>query len=461
MIRVLIAIALSLLVALGAAWLIGLPGSVEISAFGYRMRPSLGLTVFTFLLLMVIAILLWAIARRVLAIPGLMGRFSDRRRHQRGLEALSDAVIAYHAGDAGRARQLAREARWRLDGLPAAQLLEARAALAAGDLTEARTHYRELIDDPRTAVAALSGLYEQAHQQGRTRAALTFARKAAALSPSLGWANAAVFDDLVSKGAWEEALQMARNQPTGTGTDRDAVRRRQAVLLTAMARDEEDGEPAAAIEHARAALKLSPDFVPATLIAARIFSHRGEARKASSLLHRVWRTTLHPQIALLYAHVVPGASAVDRLKRIRSLIEEPTANAAVASVFARAAIDAREWSVARNTLAKFIAGTPTQRVCELMAEIEEGQSSDYGKARQWLARALHAPRDPVWTADGVTAEEWEPVSPVTGRLDAFEWKVPVSALEVPVPAEAATAAPAAATETALPTPPASDTEPAS
>src|SRR5690606_27653731 len=31
----------------------------------------------------------------------------------------------------------------------------------------------------------------------------------------------------------------------------------------------------------------------------------------------------------------------------------------------------------------------------------------------------------VWTADGVISDIWLPVSPVTGRLDAFEWKVPV------------------------------------
>jgi HemY protein len=46
---------------------------------------------------------------------------------------------------------------------------------------------------------------------------------------------------------------------------------------------------------------------------------------------------------------------------------------------------------------------------------------------------VRAPRDPVWTADGITADEWEPVSPVTGRLDAFEWKVPVSALRAAGP----------------------------
>jgi HemY protein len=44
--------------------------------------------------------------------------------------------------------------------------------------------------------------------------------------------------------------------------------------------------------------------------------------------------------------------------------------------------------------------------------------------RAWLARAVRAPRDPVWEADGVVSEEWAPTSPVTGRLDAFEWREP-------------------------------------
>ena len=79
---------------------------------------------------------------------------------------------------------------------------------------------------------------------------------------------------------------------------------------------------------------------------------------------------------------------------------------------------------ARNALANCSIADPTQAVCLLMAEIEEGQNGDQGKAREWLARAVRAPRDPAWTADGIVTDEWEPVSPVTGELDAFEWKVP-------------------------------------
>ncbi|HHY50740.1 MAG TPA: heme biosynthesis protein HemY, partial [Alphaproteobacteria bacterium] len=168
-------------------------------------------------------------------------------------------------------------------------------------------------------------------------------------------------------------------------------------------------------------------FVPAALIAARVYINRGETRKAQSLLRRVWRATSHPDVATLFANAVPGSSAVDRLKRIREIVDMPPPNRSSAIVLARAAIDAYDWQAAREALETYLVN-PSQAVCTLMAEIEEGQNADQGKAREWLNRAMRAPRDPVWTADGITAEEWEPVSPVTGKLDAFEWRVPTSAV---------------------------------
>jgi HemY protein len=145
-----------------------------------------------------------------------------------------------------------------------------------------------------------------------------------------------------------------------------------------------------------------------------------------SLLRRVWRATSHPHVAMLYANAQSGVSAVDRLKRIRELIDSPPPNRPAAIVLARAAVDAYDWPAARNALASYASADPTQSVCLLMAEIEEGQNADQGKAREWLSRAVRAPADPVWVADGITSDEWEPVSPVSGALDAFEWRVPLS-----------------------------------
>jgi HemY protein len=74
---------------------------------------------------------------------------------------------------------------------------------------------------------------------------------------------------------------------------------------------------------------------------------------------------------------------------------------------------------------------PSERVCLLMAEIEEGEHGDQGRVRAWLTRALSAQRDPAWTADGHVFDRWAPVSPVSGRIDAFEWRVAVDRLPAP------------------------------
>jgi HemY protein len=411
------------------AWAVSIPGTMTLEVAGHRMQPRLSTALFLLLLACALIIALWAIIRRILSAPRTLARRARERRRELGIAALSDGFIALEGGDPVRARALARDAQGRLADNAAAKLLEARADLAMGDMPAAREHYRALISSEKTAMAALSGLYEQARTQHRPEAALTFARKALTLSPATGWANQTVFDDLVKRGAWAQAVAMVNDQPAYNRQQRAAKRRKQAVIETARAREGELTHPLNALDHALTALKLLPDFVPAALIAARIHSNRGEARRAMSLLRRIYRATGHPHAALLYANAQPGASAVERLKRVRELIDMPPANRDAAMVVARAAIDAYDWATARDALASYIA-EPTQGVASLMAEIEEGESGDQGKARQWLARAVRAPRDPVWTADGITSDEWEPVSPVTGRLDAFEWKVPVSAVSV-------------------------------
>ena len=428
MIRLATWIIVSLLVTALIAWLVSLPGTAMIEIAGYKMQPRLGMAAFLVAAALLAVILAWSILRRILDAPRYFAKLNHDRRRDLGVAALSDGFIALQAGDPNRARVLAREARSNLPRNHAAQLLEARSDLALGDMQSAREHYRALISNKKTAVAALAGLYEQARTQGRTDAALNFAQKAVALSPQTRWASDAVLDDLTRHAKWEDALARVAAEAAVTRDEKMVKRRKQAVLETALASEIADTDPLAALDHALVALKLVPDFVPAALIAARIQSNRGETRRSMSLLRRVWRATSHPHVATLYANAQSGASAVDRLKRVRELIDSPPPSLPAAIVLARAAIDAYDWSAARSALANYSSANPTQTVCLLMAEIEEGQNADQGKAREWLARAVRAPRDPVWVADGITSDDWEPVSPVTGTLDAFEWRVPLSAV---------------------------------
>jgi HemY protein len=185
-----------------------LPGTLTLELAGYRMQPRLGTAVVLLLLAAALIILVWAVLRRIFGAPRAMARRRAARRREQGVEALSDAVIALQSGDPARARLLAREAQARLPDNSAAKLLEARADLAVGDMPAAREHYRALIASDKTALAALTGLYDQARAQQRPDAALTFARKALSLAPDSSWASEAVFDDLALRGRWAEAVAM-------------------------------------------------------------------------------------------------------------------------------------------------------------------------------------------------------------------------------------------------------------
>ena len=59
---------------------------------------------------------------------------------------------------------------------------------------------------------------------------------------------------------------------------------------------------------------------------------------------------------------------------------------------------------------------------------------------------MRARHDPAWTADGYVSDRWRPVSPVTGRLDAFQWQTPVASLPSD---QGATIAPSAFEQTML------------
>src|SRR5258705_6687753 len=140
-----------------------------------------------------------------------------------------------------------------------------------------------------------------------------------------------------------------------------------------------------------------------------------------------WLAHPHPDLGEAYAHVRLGDSARQRLVRVETLAAKAPGHIEGAVAIARAAIDASELSRAREGLAPFVAA-PTQRVAMLMAEIERTEHGDSGGAGAGTLRAVRALHDPVWTADGYVSDRWRPVSPVTGRLDAFQWQTPLAAL---------------------------------
>jgi HemY protein len=230
-----------------------------------------------------------------------------------------------------------------------------------------------------------------------------------------------------ARGDWTGALTILDNNQSSGLIDKATYRRQRGVLLTARALELQNVDRDLSRESAMEAVKLAPTLVPAAVLASKYESEAHQIRRSMRIVEAAWLAQPHPDLADAYAHVKLGDSARQRLVRVETLAAKAPGHIEGALAIARAAIDASEFAKAREALAPFVAA-PTQRVAMLMSEIERTEHGDSGRARAWTLRAVRALHDPAWTADGYVSERWRPVSPVTGRLDAFQWQTPLAAL---------------------------------
>lgn len=427
MIRVFIFLGLVALLALGVAWVADRPGEVAVTWLGWHIETSIMFATVVLAVVVMLAILAWSVLRTIWRSPELLGGFFHQRRLARGERAITHGLIAVGAGDLRAARKYSAEAGRLKSGVPLTLLLNAQTAQLSGDRAAAETAFRSMTERDETKLLGLRGLFVEARRREDFVGAREFAEEAARTAPALAWAGQAVLEFRCASGDWDGALAALDRNMKNRLLDKPAYRRQRAVLLTASALAMEDTDRDLARERALEAVKLAPTLVPAAEISARMLAETKKIRRAGRIIEKAWTENPHPELAQLYAYLRIGDSARDRLARVQALAERVPGHIEGAIAVARAATDAQEFNAVRLALAPFL-DNPTQRVAELMAELEQAESGNEGRAREWMARALRAARDPAWTADGFISERWLPASPVSGKIDALQWKVPVATL---------------------------------
>lgn len=427
MLRIVLFLVIIALAAAGAAWVADQPGEVVLSWNDWK--ASMTLPVFALVIgAGVVAVMLaWAIILGVVRAPGWMKRGRSSRRSARARNAITQGLLAVGHGDSSTARLHANAARRHAPHDPLALLLQAQSAQLEGDREGARRAFLAMAARKDTKSLGMRGLYIEAQRADDPYAALAIAEEALRVQPNCAWASQAVLGFRCARSDWTGALEILERNLSAGLIDKKAFRRQRAVLLTARAIDLEESDESLARDSALEANKLAPTLVPAAVLAAKYLAEAHQVRRAMKVIEAAWQAQPHPDLASTYANLKPGDTATARLGRVENLVGKGPQQLESALAIARAAIDAGSFSRARTVLQPYL-DMPTQRVAMLMAEIEHGDRGDTAKARAWTLRAVRALHDPVWTADGYVSDHWRPVSPVTGRLDAFQWQVPVSAL---------------------------------
>lgn len=434
MIRLFIFAVVTLALGWSFSWLADRPGLISITWQNQLIETSLMVAATVIVALIFAVMFIWWLIQTIWTSPHSVRRFFRARKRDRGYQALSTGLIAAGSGNALMARKMTARARGllRADQEPLIHLLEAQTAMIEGRHEEAREKFEKMADDPETRELGLRGLYMEARRLGANDAARQYAEAAVETAPYLPWAAEATLEYRCQTGRWEDAIRLLDQQKIANVIDRKQGERWKAVLLTARATERLEGDPKGARDDANAALKLAKDLVPAGIVAAKAYLREDNLRKAASVLESLWKIKPHPELSALYVRARSGDSAADRLKRAEKLEALKPNNPESLLAVAQAALDTKDFSRAREKAEAALRMEPREATYLLLADIEENETGDQGRVRHWLNQALRAPRDPAWVADGVVSERWLPISPVTGRLDAFEWKRPFGQLEGPI-----------------------------
>lgn len=355
-----------------------------------------------------------------------ISRYFARSRHKRGIEALTDGFLALATGEGDKALTRARKAEKLLDNATLTNLLMAQSAQAKGNNQLAEEYYRRLVEDDRGRFVGVQGLMRQQISAGNPVKAQKLAETALSLRPN----HAGTQDTLLmlqnSAGDWQGARKTLLETSRAGRMPKAVFQRRDAVLTLQQAGTEAaKGNVSMAQDLAIDANRLSPDLVPAAVLAASALNARGKRGAAAKVIRRAWKIQPHPELAQAYAALAPDEAPAARIKRFEKLLsiaESPESQMTRAELL----IAAEDFPGARRAIGTLHDTAPTQRVLTIMAAIERGEGSPDQVVRGWLTRALTAPRGPQWVCDKCQHVHagWHALCHNCNGFDTLSWKSP-------------------------------------
>lgn len=356
-----------------------------------------------------------------------VSRYFDRNRERRGYAALSEGMIALASGETTLALARAKTAE-RLLGKPElTTLLTAQAAEASGDNKTAMAAYKALLQTEGTRFVAVRGLLRQKLAEGDTATALKLAERAFALKPRHEETQDVLLKLQAGAQDWKGARGTLSEKLRAGALPRSVYRRRDALLALKEAQVVlDDGASMEQREAAIEANRLSPDLIPAAVIAAQALVEKGDKKGATRVLKKAWEVLPHPDLAEAFAAIEPEEAPESRLKRFRTLFAARPKDEETLLTEAELQIAAQDFPAARRALGTIAEDHPTQRSLAILAAVERGSGAEDAVVRAILTRALTASRGAQWVCDKCQSvhEDWQPICPVCDGFDTLAWREP-------------------------------------
>lgn len=377
-------------------WLYTLEGSISLEQAGISRSLPLGWAILIAIGIGGLLAVAWWLIWGTLSMPWTIGRARRDSKVKKANKALTEGLLAAEAGDAKAALKLAKKAARFAEDERLKLLLEARAAEAGEDWSEAERAWGQLMRLPGGQLAGLRGAAAAALERGDSRVAESRARAALEMKSGADWPFNSLFDLQVSQGRWDAALEtLAMGEKRGL-MDVDSSSRRRAVLLTAYATGLGPDHRHPAQKALAEALRAAPGFPPAAWHGARHLMVDGKPKAAQGVLELAWKARPHPALAQLARRLDPDEGTELDRQRLEGLIATNPGHRESRILKAELAIDAKAWVDAVRELALLIEEKPTARLSLLMERALTGYG-DGEEAERWARMATTAAREADWS----------------------------------------------------------------
>lgn len=418
----------------GAGILLEAEGGLQVSAFGFELNPG---PLESVLLLVLLVFTVWVLLKAMALVIALwkflngdetaLSRYFDRNRERKGYDALSEGLMALASGEGRLAMAKAAKADKYLNKPELTNLLIAQAAELAGDTRKAEETYRKLVENEQTRFVGVRGIMKQKLAVGDNETALQLAEKAFALKPKHEETGDVLLRLQAEKEDWTGARKTLSAKLRNGQLPRDVHKRRDAVLALSEAKDIVDEENT--IERRETAIeanRLSPDLIPAAVMAAQSYIKQSKPRYAARVLKKAWEVRPHPDLAATFAAIAPDETPAARIKRFGGLTKVKADHPETKMLLAELNIANEDFPAARRALGDLVETDPDARSVTLMAAIERGEGASDTVVKGWLARAIVVPRGPQWICDNCQHihAEWKPICENCSSFDTLEWKRP-------------------------------------
>ncbi len=442
LLKVLVFVAIVAALTWGAGQLMEMSGGAVVNMGGTEFTLS-PLQIILGLVLLLIALwvflkllsLLVATLRFINGDETAITRYFSKNRERKGYQALSEGMMALASGDGSTAMSKAAKAEKYLAKPELTNLLTAQAAEMAGDSRKAEETYKKLVKDEATRFVGVRGIMKQKLAEGDTDAALKLAERAFALKPKHEETQDILLKLQAQGEDWAGARKTLAAKLKSGSLPRDVHKRREAVLALSQAEGVlDEGNDIEAREAAIEANRLSPDLIPAAVMAALSYIEQDKKSYAVRVLKKAWDVQPHPDLAATYAAIEPDETPTQRIKRFAKLTKANAEHPETKMLNAELNIAAEDFPAARRALGDLVDTAPDARSLTIMAAIERGEGSSDAVVKGWLARALSAPRGPQWVCDACNHihAEWAPICGNCASFDTLSWRTPPTS-EIAIP----------------------------